>query len=205
MYSIPSKYNCVIGVILLVVGEVLIWGVALISNISWGVLTHVTWPAAMPIYLNKRKFLNKTSNNQRLRRSAGNNDPRSKRFCSSVVLCVSFTWQMIKTRVIRLRVIEGPNARDQIAFSVFNTFLEELQTNVGYIHVTREACVITTWRLGLWAPLVARRKRSNSKGMACNTNMAAVFWNTNRSQYDAHDFMLNRSITQNQVGFLCSF
>ena len=159
----------------------------------------------MPIYLNKRKFLNKTSNNQRLRRSAGNNDPRSKRFCSSVVLCVSFTWQMIKTRVIRLRVIEGPNARDQITFSVFNTFLEELQTNVGYIHVTREACVIKTWRLGLWAPLFARRKSSNSKGIASNTNMAAVFWNTNRPQYGAHDFMLNRSITQNQVGFLCSF
>ena len=81
---------------------------------------------------------------------------------------------MIKTRVIRLRVIEGPNARDQTTFCVFNTFLEEVQTNAGYIHATRDACVITTWRLGLRAPLVARKKSSNSKGMACNTNMATV-------------------------------
>ena len=27
------------------------------------------------------------------------------------VLCVSFTWQMVKTRVSKLRVIEGPNRR----------------------------------------------------------------------------------------------
>ena len=47
------------------------------------------------------KLLTKTSNNQRLR-SAGDNDRRSKR--SSALLCVSFTWQMVKTRVIRLRV-----------------------------------------------------------------------------------------------------
>ena len=65
---------------------------------------------------------------------------------------------MIKTRVIRLRVIEDPNARDQITFCVFNTFIEEVQTNAGYIHATRDACVITTWRLGLRAPLVARKK-----------------------------------------------
>ena len=39
-------------------------------------------------------------------RSAGDNDWRSKRFCSSAVLCVSFTLQMVKKRVIRLRVIE---------------------------------------------------------------------------------------------------
>ena len=36
-------------------------------------------------------------------RSAGDNDRRSKRFCSSAVLCVSFTWQMVK------------NARNQIS------------------------------------------------------------------------------------------
>ena len=29
---------------------------------------------------------------------------------------------MVKTRVIRLRVIEGPNARDQIALCAFNSF-----------------------------------------------------------------------------------
>ena len=31
---------------------------------------------------------------------------------------------MVKTRVIRLRVIEGPNARDQSAFCAFHAFLE---------------------------------------------------------------------------------
>ena len=41
---------------------------------------------------------------KRLRRSAGDNDRRSKNVCSSAVLCISFTWQMVRTRVIRLRV-----------------------------------------------------------------------------------------------------
>ena len=54
----------------------------------------------------------------------------SKRFC------VSFTWQMVKTRVIRLLVIEGPSARDQSAFCAFHTFLMEVQTNAGYILAT---------------------------------------------------------------------
>ena len=35
------------------------------------------------------------------------------------------------TRVIRLRVIEGLNARDQGAFYAFHTFLVEVQTNAG--------------------------------------------------------------------------
>ena len=43
-----------------------------------------------------------TSNNQRLR-IAGDNYRRSKRFCSIAVLCAGFTWQIVKTRVIRLR------------------------------------------------------------------------------------------------------
>ena len=36
----------------------------------------------------------------------------------------------MKTRVVRLRVPEGPNARDQIAFCAFHSFLVEVQTNV---------------------------------------------------------------------------
>jgi len=35
------------------------------------------------------------------------------------------------TRVIRLRVIEGPNVRDQDVFYAFHTFLVEVQTNAG--------------------------------------------------------------------------
>ena len=37
-------------------------------------------------------------------------------------------------RVIRFRVIEGPNAHDQIAFCAFHSFLVEVQTNAGYVH-----------------------------------------------------------------------
>ena len=33
-----------------------------------------------------------------------------------VVLSVSFMWYKVKTRVIRLGVIEGTKARDQVAF-----------------------------------------------------------------------------------------
>ena len=45
--------------------------------------------------------------------------------------------QMVKARVIRLRVIEGPNAADQIVFWAFHPFLVEAQTNAGYIHNTQ--------------------------------------------------------------------
>ena len=66
-----------------------------------------------------------TSNNQRLG-SAGDNDRRTKRFCSNAVLCVSFTRYMVKTRVIRVRYVEGQNARDQIAFCTSHSFLVEV-------------------------------------------------------------------------------
>ena len=35
-------------------------------------------------------------------------------------------WQMVKTRMIRLQVIEGPSARDQIMFCAFHSFLVEV-------------------------------------------------------------------------------
>ena len=44
---------------------------------------------------------------------------------------------MVQKRVIRLRVIEGPNARDQIAFCALHSFLVEVQTKAEYIHATR--------------------------------------------------------------------
>ena len=71
-----------------------------------------------------------TSKNQKLR-SAGDSGRRSNRFCSISVLRVGFMWQMIKTRVIRLRGAEGRNALVQIAFCVFHSFLVEVQTNVA--------------------------------------------------------------------------
>ena len=53
-----------------------------------------------------------TTNNQRLG-SAGDNDRRSKRFCSNVV--------------IRGREVEGRSARDQIEFCALHTFLVEVK------------------------------------------------------------------------------
>ena len=38
--------------------------------------------------------------------------------------------------VIRFRVIEGPNAHNQIAFCAFHSFLVEVQMNSDYIQVT---------------------------------------------------------------------
>ena len=69
----------------------------------------------------------------------GDNDQRSKRFCSITELVCSAQvsrQKYVKTRVIWLRVIEGPNARDQMAFYAFHLFLVEVQTNAGYIHAT---------------------------------------------------------------------
>ena len=50
-----------------------------------------------------------TSNNGRLR-SSGDNNQRSKHFCSSAVLCVFDMTDGENTRVIRFQVMEGPNA-----------------------------------------------------------------------------------------------
>ena len=41
-----------------------------------------------------------------------------------------------QTSMIRLRVTEGPNARDQIVFGAFHSFLVEVKMNAGYIHAT---------------------------------------------------------------------
>ena len=60
---------------------------------------------------------------------------------------------MVKTRVIILPGVEGQNLHDQTAFCAFHSFLMEVQTSAVHIHAN--ACIITTWRLGLRAPLVA--------------------------------------------------
>ena len=44
---------------------------------------------------------------------------------------------MVKTRVIRLRGVEGRDARDQITFCAFHSFLVEVQTNAGYTYMRR--------------------------------------------------------------------
>ena len=57
-------------------------------------------------------------------------------FATWAELSVSFTQQIVKTRVIRLQVIERLKARDQIVFCAFHSFLVEVQMNAGYIHTT---------------------------------------------------------------------
>ena len=47
---------------------------------------------------------------------------------------------MVKTRVIRIRVTEGPNTRDQIAFCAFYSLLVEAQTQlVTYVPCMRNS------------------------------------------------------------------
>ena len=118
--------------------------------------------------------LNYTRNNQRLR-SVGNNDRRSERFCSSTViwlLYLSFTWQTgvstVKTRLIRLPGVDRPKrAWPNCVLCI--PFIFSGSSNDCWLH-TCDACVITTWRLGLRAPFVARNKiivESRSQGNAC--------------------------------------
>ena len=55
----------------------------------------------------------------------------------TVIKCALYAFQVrVKTRLIRLRVIEDPNTCDQIAFCIFHSFFVEVETNAGYIHVT---------------------------------------------------------------------
>ena len=48
---------------------------------------------------------------------------------------------------------QGANVSDQIAFCAFHSFLVG-SPNERWLH-TCDACVLTTWRLEMWAPLFA--------------------------------------------------
>ena len=77
-------------------------------------------------------IINITSNNQRLW-CAGNNDQRSKNFCSNIQGALrKFHTTDGQNTCDQITGIEGPNARDQIAFFTFHSL--EVQTNAGYIH-----------------------------------------------------------------------
>ena len=65
--------------------------------------------------------------------------------------------QMVKAPIIRVQVIKGPNAGDQIVFCALHPFLVETQANAGYIQLYKIHNV-TTWRLGLRALLVTGNK-----------------------------------------------
>ena len=92
-----------------------------------------------------------TSNNQRLR-SAGDNDRRSKRFCANALLCVCFTWQMVKnTRDQITSIRRSKRAWSNCVLCI--PFILSGSPNECWLHKC-DACVITRWRLGLRAPLV---------------------------------------------------
>ena len=101
-----------------------------------------------------------TSDNQRLW-SASNNDRRSKCFCSSAVLCISFMWQN-----------DGQNMHDQItsdrrskrAWSkcvLCIPYILSGSPNRCLLH-TCDSCIITTWRLGLRLLLSPAIKYTNN-------------------------------------------
>ena len=64
-----------------------------------------------------------------------------------------FYMQIFNTRLIRLRVIEGPNIHDQIVFCAFHSFLVEVQINDCYLHATQDNNNLE-FRIALQAPLV---------------------------------------------------
>ena len=105
-------------------------------------------------------FRLKTSNNRRLG-TGGDNDRKSKRFCSNAVLCESFTWQIVKTLVFRLQGEEGPKARDQTAFCAFHSFLaymRRMRNNNLEIRIAGSSCrpeLVTRSNLHVRTPLVS--------------------------------------------------
>ena len=91
---------------------------------------HLTWLS--PVILNLEST-GLTHLESEIR--VGDNDGRSKAFLFHRCALRKFH-VTVKTRVTRLGVIKGPNARDQIVFCAFHSFLVEVQTNAGYIYAT---------------------------------------------------------------------
>ena len=62
----------------------------------------------------------------------------SNAFAPMLCFCVSFTWQMVKTQVIRFHAVEGLSMHDQIAFCAFHSFLVKVQRMLAtYMYVQR--------------------------------------------------------------------
>ena len=121
-----------------------------------------------------------TSNNQRLR-SVGNNDRRSKRFCSIAVLCISFTWQMVKTHVIRLQVVERSKRMWSNGVMCIPLILSG-SPNKCWLHMCN-ACVIKTWRLGLRAPLLTHKYMAGffpTSATQSPLNISKVAWQASK-------------------------
>ena len=132
-----------------------IYGMICLSDLVWKweffcILHMLTRSERLIILHNIKEY---TSNNQRLG-SAGDNDGRSKRFL------------LQRCAFSKFHLTDAQNTRDQItserrskcAWSkcvLCIPFILSGSPNECGLH-TCDACVITTWRLGLRAPLVAR-------------------------------------------------
>ena len=115
-----------------------------------------------------------TSNHQGLG-TVGNNNRRSRHFCSNGVLCTSFTWYMNKTHVIRVRVIEGPNVRNQIVLCAFHWFSVE----VKQILATYMWCMHNNnLKIRIATPLVARNNYNNIHRIKIHYQM--LHWNVKK-------------------------
>ena len=102
----------------------------------------------------------KLVNNQRLGR-VGDNDQRSKCFCSIAVLCVSFMWQIVKTTHDQI----ASDGRSKCAWSDYEWWKVQTRVNkLCFVYssgspnecwlCTCHASIITAWRLELRGPLV---------------------------------------------------
>ena len=83
---------------------------------------------------------------------------------------------MIKTRVIRLRNIEGPNAHE-IRLRSIHSIHSEWKSKRSWLYMCC-ACVIATWRLGLQTPLVSanwKKKRTHQKNCLLHHELFVVW------------------------------
>ena len=85
----------------------------------------------------------------------------------------------------------GQNARYQIAFCVFHSFLVEVQTKC-------RTCAIATWRLVLWAPLVARNNHTQSAPEGSETTFICYRQSDSKKSYFCVTVQFNKKCWKNQ-------
>ena len=116
------------------------------------------------------------------------------------VLCISFIWQMVKTHMIRLRGVEGQDAFDLcICLCVLCIpYILSGSPNECCLH-TCNAWVIKTWRLGLWAPLVACSNKTGPLFLELNDAKTQLSLSKDSEQRDADSLtsILAFCLTQN--------
>ena len=86
--------------------------------------------------------------------------------CCNAVFCVSFTWQTVKTRVIRLQEVEGQITHDQICVMCIPFILSGSPFQMLATYIC-DACIITTSRLGLGAPRLPQSKLACERAHLC--------------------------------------